>query len=305
MRRGVIDIGTNSVKLLIADLHGESISPQLETSRQTRLGSGLYANGKLQAQPIHDTVAAANELLALAKRNDCGDVCLIATSAVREAANSDELIEALGQAVQILSSDDEACLAFSGVTTDPHLAKQKIVVLDTGGGSTEFIAGDADGMRFHLSLSLGSVRLMESHAISDTPGDDELTAVRESIDTQLRTRAMHGLRRQIVELGRAREVTMVGTGGMAGIFAKMELGMEDYDRERIEAVELSFERVIAWREKLWKLPLAQRVEIAGLPANRADVALFGSLIYEQAMRQLGFCALRVSTRGIRFGVLRS
>ena len=305
MRRGVIDIGTNSVKLLIADLHDDAISPQLETSRQTRLGSGLYAEGKLQAEPIHATVVAVNELILLANRQDCTNISIIATSAVREALNSGELLGTLAQSVQILSSDDEACLAFSGVTTDPHLAKQKIVVLDTGGGSTEFIAGDADGMRFHLSLSLGSVRLMESHAISDTPSAGELAAVRESIDTQLRTRAMHGLRRQIVELGRAREVKMVATGGMAGIFAKMELGMEDYDRERIEAVELSFERVIAWREKLWELPLAQRVEIAGLPANRADVALFGSLIYEQAMRQLGFCALRVSTRGIRFGVLRS
>ena len=305
MRRGVIDIGTNSVKLLIADLNADVISPQLEISRQTRLGKGLYADGKLQAESIHATVVAVNELILLANRKDCSNIAVISTSAVREANNSGELLEALGQAVKILSSDDEAYLAFSGVTTDPHLAKQKIVVLDAGGGSTEFVVGEEGGIRFQLSLSLGSVRLMESHTISDTPGDDELAAVRESIDTQLRDPATEGLRRQIAALGRARQIIMVGTGGMAGVLAKMELGMEDYDRRRIEAVELSFERVIAWRKKLWGLSIAQRVEIVGLPANRADVALFGSLIYEQVMRQLGFCALRVSTRGIRFGALLS
>ena len=91
----------------------------------------------------------------------------------------------------------------------------------------------------------------------------------------------------------------------AGILAKMELTVADYDRDRMETVELSLEGVTAWRERLWRLPLAKRREIIGLPKSRADVALFGSLIYEQAMRQLGFAALRISTRGIRFGVLRS
>ncbi len=306
MRRGVIDIGTNSVKLLIADLHGGNISPHLETSRQTRLGRGLYADGKLQAEPIEATVAAVNELLALARRNDCGDIRIIATSAVREAANSGELLESLGQAVQILSGDDEARLAFAGAVSYPRLVKQPVVVLDTGGGSTEVIVGDAGGMRFHLSLPLGSVRLMERHAVSDPPSADELAAVRESIDTQLRARGVPELRRQIAALGHeAAPVQLVATGGVASILAMMELGIDDHDRVRMEEVELSLDRMEAWRERLWGLPLPRRREITGLPANRADVALYGSLIVEQSMRQLGFDALRVCTRGIRFGVLCS
>ncbi|MBT4622645.1 MAG: hypothetical protein HOB97_01195, partial [Verrucomicrobia bacterium] len=95
MRRGVIDIGTNSVKLLIADLRGDEISPHLETSRQTRLGCGLYSGGKLQAEPIQATVAAVKELLALAKANDCSDTRIIATSAVRDSSNPAELLDAL------------------------------------------------------------------------------------------------------------------------------------------------------------------------------------------------------------------
>ena len=305
MRRGVIDIGTNSVKLLIADLRGDEISPHLETSRQTRLGRGLYSGGKLQAEPIQATVAAVNELLALAKANDCSDTRIIATSAVRDSSNPAELLDALGQAVDVLSGDNEARLVFAGVMGCPRLAKSPTLVIDIGGGSTEFIVGDAGGMRFHLSLPLGSVRLMERHPAGDPPTADECAAVREATDTQLRAREVPELRRQIAAFGQAAPVQLVATGGVASILAMMELGIHDHDRERMEAVGLSVERVAAWRGRLWGLRLARRREITGLPANRADVALFGSLIVEQSMRQLGFDALRVSTRGIRFGVLCS
>jgi exopolyphosphatase/guanosine-5'-triphosphate,3'-diphosphate pyrophosphatase len=305
MRRGVIDIGTNSVKLLIADLRGDDILPHLETSRQTRLGQGLYATGKLQAEPIRATVDAVNELLALAKRNDCADTRIIATSAVREASNSGELIAALGQTVTVLSGDDEARLVFVGVMSCPRLAKSPALVIDTGGGSTEFIVGDADGMRFHTSLPLGSVRLMERHAVSDPPTTGEQETVHNTIGENLSETALPGLREQLTALGQASPLTMIGSGGMAGILAKMELADDEYDREQMESVELPLGRVTAWRERLWSLPLAKRREITGLPKSRADVALFGSLIYEQALRQLGFATLRITTRGIRFGVLRS
>jgi exopolyphosphatase/guanosine-5'-triphosphate,3'-diphosphate pyrophosphatase len=305
MRRGVIDIGTNSVKLLIADLRGDEISPHLETSRQTRLGRGLYSGGKLQAEPIQATVAAVNELLALAKANDCSDTRIIATSAVRDSSNPAELLDALGQAVDVLSGDNEARLVFAGVMGCPRLAKSPTLVIDIGGGSTEFIVGDAGGMRFHTSIPLGSVRLMERHAVSDPPTSGELETIRKSIDQALSETSLPGLRGQLNAPGQALPFTMVGSGGMAGILAKMELADDNYDRERMESVELPVNRVKAWCERLWGMPLAKRQEIPGLPPKRADVALFGSLIYEQAMRQLGFAALRVSTRGIRFGVLRS
>jgi exopolyphosphatase/guanosine-5'-triphosphate,3'-diphosphate pyrophosphatase len=305
MRRGVIDIGTNSVKLLIADLCDSDISPQLETSRQTRLGQGLYDAGKLQPEPIRATVGAVTELLALAKRHDCTDTRIIATSAVREASNSGELLDALGQPVSVLSGDDEARLAFDGVMSCPRLAKSAALVIDVGGGSTEFIVGDTGGMRFHKSLPLGSVRLMERHAVSDPPTTGEQEIVHNTIGENLSETSLPGLREQLNVLGQASLLTMIGSGGMAGILAKMELADDDYDRERMESVELPLGRVTAWRERLWSLPLAKRREITGLPKSRADVALYGSLIYEQAMQQLGFAALRISTRGIRFGVLRS
>ena len=111
MRRGVIDIGTNSVKLLVADCHGSAVQPVAETSRQTRLGRGLYDSGRLQPEPITDTAEAVHDYLHLAKREGAVETGIIATSAMREADNALELIDALGQAVIILSGDDEARLA--------------------------------------------------------------------------------------------------------------------------------------------------------------------------------------------------
>ncbi len=305
MRRGVIDIGTNSVKLLIADLHGDEICPHLETSRQTRLGRGLYLDGKLQAEPIQATVVAVKELLALAKANDCSDTRIIATSAVRDSSNPAELLDALGQSVDVLSGDNEARLVFAGVMGCRRLGKSPALVVDIGGGSTEFIVGDVGGVHFYTSIPLGSVRLMERYAVSDPPAGGELETVCKSIDQAFSEISLPGLRGQLKATGLAQPFSMIGSGGMAGILAKMELADDNYDRERMEAVELPLHRVTAWRDRLWGLTLSRRREITGLPPKRADVALFGSLIYEQAMRQLGFAALRVSTRGIRFGVLRS
>ena len=305
MRQGVIDIGTNSVKLLIADVCGKDIMPVHESSRQTRLGQGLYANSQLQPEPIKATVVAVKELLSLAVSEGCIDTRIIATSAVREAVNAGELQQALGHAVEVLSGASEACLAFNGVMSCPRLNKKSVFVIDVGGGSTEFIVGDIDRMLHHSSIRLGSVRLMESHPVFDPPEIGELKAIIGSIDRSLDEETMQGLHADLDEFGGVVSFAMIGSGGMAGILANMELATENFDRERMETVELSLDCVTLWRERLWGMTLAKRQEITGLPSNRADVALYGSLIYEQLMRRFGFAVLRVSTRGIRYGALRS
>ena len=146
MRRGVIDIGTNSVKLLVADCHGSAVQPVAETSRQTRLGRGFTRAVAFNLNPLADTAEAVHDYLHLAKREGAVETGIIATSAMREAENARELIDALGQTVAILSGDDEARLAYDGVTTNPRLAKRNLLVIDVGGGSTEFTRGNADGV---------------------------------------------------------------------------------------------------------------------------------------------------------------
>ena len=298
MRRGVIDIGTNSVKLLVADCHGSAVQQIAETSRQTRLGRGLYDSGRLQPEPITDTAEAVHDYLHLAKREGAVETGIIATSAMREADNALELIDALGQAVIILSGDDEARLAYAGVTTDPRLAKRDLLVIDVGGGSTEFTRGNARGIERHESLPLGSVRLLEGNPIDDPPAAGQLKRARKTIDDQL-LQSLPGS-----DWNGAVECELIGTGGVATIFAMMELGIGIFDRDRIEQITLTQQQATDWCERLWSLPLGQRREITGLPANRADVALFGSLIYERVMNHFDHKQLQASTRGIRFGALK-
>jgi len=297
MRRGVIDIGTNSVKLLVADCHGSAVQPVNETSRQTRLGRGLYESGQLQPEPIADTAEAVRDYLRLAKREGAVETGIIATSAMREADNARELIDALGQVVAVLSGDDEARLAYAGVTTNPRLAKRDLLVIDVGGGSTEFTRGSAGGVDRHMSIPLGSVRLLEGNPVGDPPAAGQLERARKTIDEQLR-QSLPGS-----DWNGAVECELIGTGGVATIFAMMELGIDQFDRDRIEQAILPRQLATGWCERLWSLPLGQRREITGLPANRADVALFGSLIYERVMNHLGHGQLQASTRGIRFGAL--
>ncbi len=297
MRQGVIDIGSNSVKLLIADSVDHQIYPVTEIASQTRLGQGLYKCAQLQPDAIEATSVAVNDFIKLAESEGVEKLRLIATSAVREASNASQLLAMIDQPVSILSGDDEARFSFFGVMTDSRFTQNNLLVVDAGGGSTEFTSGNSGGVARYRSISLGSVRLMESFSVNDPPINDQLEAVRNIIDVQLR---------QVVcsdHWKRKSDFHLVGVGGVATILAMMELSIEVFDRKEIEKVALSREQAVKWSEKLWSLPLAQRKNICGLPANRADVALYGCLIYERIMFGLGYDHLLISTRGVRFGAL--
>src|SRR3954470_22042102 len=172
-RRAVIDVGTNSVKLLVADVAGHDVHPVCEDSKQTRLGQGFYETHRLQPEPIAKTARAVMKFAALARELRADSVRVIATSAARDAINPQELVSALegdsGLKVEIISGDQEAEWAFQGVTTDPELARQPLLLLDVGGGSTEFILGHGEHKHFRESFPLGTVRLMEKFPHADPP----------------------------------------------------------------------------------------------------------------------------------------
>src|ERR1051326_8436814 len=146
MRRAVIDVGTNSVKLLVAEVSGQRVQPLLEKSEQTRLGRGFYETHFLQPAAIAQAAKAVAAFAALALQWESAAIRLIATSAARDAKNQDELVAALthaaGVKVEVISGEEEAELVFRGVNTDPKLDGQRLLILDVGGGSTEFIAGE-------------------------------------------------------------------------------------------------------------------------------------------------------------------
>ncbi len=318
-RRAVIDVGTNSVKLLVADALGHEVRPVWEESQQTRLGKGFYEMRELQPSAIAQTAQAVARFAEAARAHGADSLRVIATSAARDARNPEDLLAAVHQAsglpVQILSGEQEADWAFRGVTTNPELARAPLLLLDVGGGSTQFILGQGDEQHFRRSVPLGTVRLLEQLPHGDPPTAEELAAcqrwLRSFLQKEVVPELEPALRRdakprstQITASGAGREaVQLVGTGGTATILGRMARQMEGFDREQIEATRLSIEQVQEQVRRLWSLPLAQRKEIRGLPANRADVILMGVAIYEAVMAQFQFPALRLSTRGLRFAAV--
>ena len=306
LRRAVIDIGTNSVKLLVADLHGEAIEPVLELSEQTRLGAGFYQDHHLQPDAIARTAAAVTRFTQTARDTGSSPPLLIATSAARDARNAHELRDAIqhstGLPLQIISGEQEADWAFQGVATDPRLAGHPLLILDVGGGSTEFILGTNRHPSFRHSFPLGSVRLLEKFPVADPPSPQDWETCRAELHRLLTTEVLPRLLPALATLDR-QALLLVGTGGATTILARIATGMIGFDRERIESVRLSLADVTRHREHLWSLPLAARRTIPGLPPNRADVILYGAAIYEAVMQQLRLPELRISTRGLRTAAL--
>jgi exopolyphosphatase/guanosine-5'-triphosphate,3'-diphosphate pyrophosphatase len=304
-RRAVIDIGTNSVKVLIADVAEGRLTPVSEMSRQTRLGAGFYVTHTLQPSAIALTAGVVAEFRASAVKLGASSVRIIATSAARDARNAVELIDAVRQSTgletEVLSGDKEAEWVFRGVTSNPRLAQSPLLILDVGGGSTEFIVGDRAEPHIRSSYSLGTVRLLEQLRLNDPPG---LAALAEC-----RAWLKDFLVRQVVPfiepaLRACRgPVRLVGTGGTATILARIETRMPGFDRDQIEAVQIPLPRIQAQLQEQWQMTLAQRQQIVGMPPNRGDVILTGMAIYESIMTQFGLTPLGVTTRGLRFWAL--
>ena len=310
-RRAVIDVGTNSVKLLVAELTDGGVQPVWEGSKQTRLGSGFYQTRRLQPAAIAQTAAAVASFASKARQMQAVAIRVVATSAAREAVNPGELTSAIhaasGLSVDIISGEREAELAFQGVTTDAALATEALLLLDVGGGSTEFILGKASHLYFRDSFDLGTVRLMEAVPHSEPPKASELSRcrsqVRAFLEEQVKPRLNPILTDPAGPFARPGKQLLVGAGGTATILARLDAKLAGYDRARIESTRLTQERVRDLAEQLWGMALAERRRMEGMPEDRADVILSGVLIYEGVLNEFQFPELRVTTRGLRFAAV--
>jgi exopolyphosphatase/guanosine-5'-triphosphate,3'-diphosphate pyrophosphatase len=305
VRRGVIDVGTNSVKLLVADVEGHSVHPVFEESEQTRLGKGFYESHRLQSDAIADTASAVAQFAGVARARNAASLRVVATSAARDAINKQELLDAIKRAsgldVDIISGEQEADLVYRGVRSDPNLAGQRLLILDVGGGSAEFMIGAGEHPEFACSFPLGSVRLLEYLRPSDPPTAGELDDCRAWLRHFIAERVCRVLN---PALAHERERTqLIGTGGAATILARMEYALDKYHRHEIEGARITLDAVRGWMQRLWSMSLQERKNIIGLPKKRADVILTGMAIYEAVLEQFGFTELRASTRGLRFAAV--
>jgi exopolyphosphatase/guanosine-5'-triphosphate,3'-diphosphate pyrophosphatase len=229
---------------------------------------------------------------------------VIATSAARDAVNRETLIQAIelgsGLKVEIVSGEEEAELVFRGVATDPILHGRKLLILDVGGGSTEFIVGEGRHHKFCQSFSIGTVRLLEKLRPADPPAAHDLQNCRSRLRDFIAEHIAPVIGRALVD---PPNTTLVGTGGTTTILARMEKQMAGFSREQIEGTIVTRERVLHWMGRLWSLSLDERRAIPGVPSNRSDIIPMGVAIYEAVMERFGFTELFVSTRGLRFGAL--
>jgi exopolyphosphatase/guanosine-5'-triphosphate,3'-diphosphate pyrophosphatase len=264
----------------------------------------------LQSGPIARSAEVVAAYAAKARESGAGLPQVVATSAARDARNQKELTSAIevacGLPVRVITGEEEAMYAFQGVTSDPSFAQEPLLLIDVGGGSTEFILGQGDRTRLALSFHLGTVRLLHQLELTDPPQAEQLIACRTIVSQFLQTQVGPQLLPVLSEYAKhfpGSVVQLVGTGGTASFLGAMEAGLTSFDRERLEAARISLERLCWHVDHLWSLPLAERRKIPGLPANRADVILTGAAIYESIMVYFSFEQLRVSTRGLRFALL--
>jgi exopolyphosphatase/guanosine-5'-triphosphate,3'-diphosphate pyrophosphatase len=306
MRRAVIDIGTNSVKLLVADVSNGQVDPVREESEQTRLGAGFYSEHRLQPDAITRTAEAVVRFCQIARSWKANSLRVIATSAARDAVNQDTLVarvkSASGLDMEVISGEQEAEWAFLGVCTDPQFAKESLLILDVGGGSTEFIAGNHRHRTFQQSFPIGTVRLLEQVRPSDPPLETDWIGCERYLESVLEKEVRPRLLPALARLD-GHPVRLVGTGGTSAILASIEMQLGEFDRAKIEQTLLGSARVWHYQKLLWSMPLQERRLLCGLPPNRADVILFGVAVFAVVMRSFGLEELRISTRGIRFAAV--
>jgi exopolyphosphatase/guanosine-5'-triphosphate,3'-diphosphate pyrophosphatase len=301
--RAVIDIGTNSVKLLVAEVSAGCAHPLFEGSEQTRLGAGFYETQRLSAMAIEQTAKAVRAFSEKAEKAGVVSLDVIATSAARDAVNRDELAEAIQRAakkkLRVISGEQEAEWAFSGVACDPAMAQRALLVMDIGGGSTEFVIGSNGRRQAGRSFQIGTVRLLEKFRPSDPPTELE----RRDCLKWLRDFFADYINPFVRENLGERSPSLVSTGGTASILGRLKWKLTAYDRDKIEGTVLSAQELAAQTAELWSLSLEARKKLPGMPSSRADVIIMGAAILEAATEALGFSEARISTRGLRFGAL--
>ncbi|HTH46871.1 MAG TPA: Ppx/GppA phosphatase family protein [Candidatus Limnocylindria bacterium] len=304
-RRAVIDIGTNSVKVLVADVVGGAVTPLWETSEQTRLGRGFYETHCLQPGPIAATATAVARFVAEARTRGAESVRVIATSAARDATNRDELLACItaasGLTTEVISGETEAEWAFAGVASAPELAQQRLLVLDVGGGSTEFILGAGSHVDFRESFPLGSVRVLERLNPGDAPSPESLTVCRAYLRDFLRQEVAPRLTAAFTTHGRPERT--LGVGGSTALLALIQHAQSEFRRDLIEGTHFDRPLLSTLVNRLWSLPLAERRLLPGLPPERADVILTGAAIYEAVLDVFVLPELGISTRGLRFAAV--
>jgi len=283
VRVAAIDLGTNTTRLIVADVTDGTVDAVLRRTTITRLGEGVDSRRRLLPLPIARVRNCLADYRRELESRGAERALLVATSAVRDAENGEaflgEIEWSYGFTTRLLSGEEEADLTLRGVGA----VDNETIVIDIGGGSTELIAANG-----RVSTELGSVRLTERFLESDPPDDGELEQLAGAIRSVLEEHDLSAMRG-------------IGVAGTVTSLAALDLGLVEYDPDRVHGHRLGLDAVRAQLERLAALPLAERREVPGLEPERAPVIVAGAAILLEAMRHLGLREIEVSERDLLDG----
>ena len=294
MRVAAVDLGSNSTRLLVADVDEGRITDVARRLKITRLGEGVDERKRLLPAPIARVRNVLTDFRREAEELGAERTLAVATSAVRDAENGEaflgELEWSYGFTTRLLSGDEEAELSFRGASAGRQLAEDTLLI-DIGGGSTELVVGGPNGLSFHDSLNMGGVRLTERFLHSDPPTKDELAECGA------------GARELLAEHvpPEVSPTSAIGVAGTITSIAALDLGLSDYDPDQVQGHRLSRFGVRTQLERLASLPLAERREVPALDPDRAPVIVAGTVILGEVLDHFGLEGLEASEHDILDG----
>jgi len=299
-RVATVDLGTNTVRLLVVEARPPEWRPLLETQRVTRLGEGQAARGALGGAPMRRTTHVVAEFVERARALGAAEIRIVATSAVREASNRDDFVaavrEACGRSVEVISGEEEARLTLLGVSAGLPALGGSFLLFDIGGGSTEFVVAESARPAGLVSLRLGVVALAERHTDAGPVDVRQLARLEAAIDQALSA----GL---VPAISAARSPELVGSAGTVTTLAALDLELRAYDAARVQGHRLTKRAVEVQLTRLAGLTVSERAALPCLEPGRADLIVPGAAICLAVLTHLDFDSLIVSDRGLREGIL--
>ncbi len=298
-RKAVIDIGTNSIKLYVAELGPDgSLATVIDKNNIARLGEGMDEERTLQQEAIRRNAEAVAEFADLAKSNGAGEIVAVGTMALRTAKNAKDFIDAVrdlsGIEVRVIPGEEEAEFAYLAVLSGISARVARLAVCDVGGGSTEFIFGGQAGIDRRFSINLGAVKVSADYLLSDPPSSKE---VEDAISYVLDVLKENGVNDNMpVD-------KLVGIGGTITSMGAVKFKMEKYDPDVIQGSILTRDDVDSLIALFRSVPLDERRSIIGLQPKRAEVIIGGACIVRGIMESLGIDELTMSDRGLRHGLM--
>lgn len=295
-----IDIGTNTILLLIAEVKEGKIFRVLEDHvRVVRLGQEVDKNRAFHPDAMERARQCFSEYAEVLKKYPGVSLKAVATSGSRDAKNSvaffAEIKKAYGISIEVISGESEALYSFLGGIPDNSKTPEKYAVLDIGGGSTEIVGQQAAGGLFRHSFDLGCVRMSERFLKSNPTTNQELNELRAYVQVELEKKL------EVLELVKSKE--LIGVAGTATYLASSALGLNRFDPEKVHMTNLSLKKIDELIEKFLPMTNDERIGVGGMDRGRADVILGGAVILREFLALSELSSMKVSVRGLRYGLV--